>query len=284
MRVCICVGERTTTPYRFADLGINVYSIEELCVCIQENAYLLDDSLVNDRLVEWIDHECELHDLARVLNSMIYKKDALVRVCTMILDYTGLFEERTVLDIESVLRQGAGMSNIERRKGQIDYLVQKKKLSPAIKSYDRLLNLWKEQEQKGEPLPPVTCLAAIWHNKGVAFAGLITYDKAADCFLKAYQIENREDFYRDYLAAKRMELSEEQYVSFVADNMEWYDATLELEHEMDQVLSEWEQRPEYLRLYHRKETRGEGDPADFYRENQEITWLLKNSYRGCVLD
>ena len=80
MRVCICVGERTTTPYRFADLGINVYSIEELCVCIQENAYLLDDSLVNDRLVEWIDHECELHDLARVLNSMIYKKDALVRV------------------------------------------------------------------------------------------------------------------------------------------------------------------------------------------------------------
>lgn len=284
MRVCICVGERATTPYRFSDLGINVYSIEELCVCIRENAYLLDDSLANDKLVEWIDHACGLHDLARVLNSMVYKKDALVRVCTMILDYTGLFEERTVLDIEAVLKQGAGMSNIERRKNQIDYLVSKKRLAPAIKSYDRLLSLWKEQEQKGELMPPIECLAAIWHNKGVALAGLMTYEKAAECFLKAYEIHNREDYYRDYLAAKRMELTEEQYVSFVADNMEGYEATLELEHEMDQILSEWELRPEYLRLYNRRESRAETDPDAYLEENLEITRILKDSYRGCVMD
>lgn len=284
MRVCICVGERATTPYRFSDLGINVYCIEELCVCIKENAYLLDDSLANDKLVEWIDHACGLHDLARVLNSMIYKKDALVRVCTMILDYTGLYEERTVLDIEAVLKQGAGMSNIERRKSQIDYLVSKKKLAPAIKSYDRLLALWKEQEQKGELMPPTECLAAIWHNKGVALAGLMTYDKAAECFQKAYEIDERQDYYRDYLAAKRMELTEEQYVSFVADNMEGYDTTLELEHEMDQILNEWEQRPEYLRLYNRREMRGETDPNAYVEENLEIIRILKDSYRGCVMD
>ena len=54
MRVSVCVGDYATTPYCVAGLEIEVYSMEELCYCIKENAFLLDFSLLNDGLVDWM--------------------------------------------------------------------------------------------------------------------------------------------------------------------------------------------------------------------------------------
>ena len=59
----------------------------------------------------------------------------------------------------------------------------------------------------------------------------------------------------DYLAAKRMELSEEDYVSFAAEHGQWYPCTLELEKKLERAVGEWEQQPDYLRLYNRRELR-----------------------------
>lgn len=282
MGVSVCVGNYARVPYCVPGIGINVYCMEELCFVLKENAFLLDFSIMNDELADWIEKSCGLKDLARALHPMIHRQGALSAFVTLILNYVGLYDGQTVAEAEQVLKQGAGLSRIEKRKSQIDYLVRKKRYAMAVREYDSLIEKWQENVDAGDPLPAAEFLALIWHNKGVAFTGLMIYEKAAECFLKAYELEGRRDFYRDYLGAKRMVLTESEYVSFAAENPEGYELTLELEKDMERLTNEWEGQPEYLRLYGHRELRTSGRKQKYYEENDRLTQTLKDSYRKSV--
>ena len=282
MRVSVCVGDYAKTPYCIPGLEMNVYCLEELCYCLKENAFLLDLSLMNGGLLHWIDQECGQKELTRALYPLVHRQGSLSAFVGMVLNYTGLYNETETREVEQVLKQGAGLSRIEKRKSQVDYLVKKKKYMAAIREYDNLIAKWRELENKEEPLPAVSCLSAILHNKGVALAGLMLYDRAAECFLAAYETDQDLDCYRDYLAAKRMTLSEEEYVGFAAERAENYGHTLELEKDLEQLLEEWEQQPEYLLLYNRRERRNGVDRQSYYAEGDRMIQTLKDSYRSCV--
>ena len=107
------------------------------------------------------------------------------------------------------------------------------------------------------------------------------YDRAAECFRKAYELEQREGYCMDYLAARRMLLSEEEYVAFAAEHKELYQYSLKLEKKMEQYIQEWEQQPDYLRLYNRRELRGGGDIQKYCEDSERLTQVLKDSYRNC---
>ena len=282
MRVSVCVGDYAKTPYCIPGLEMNVYCLEELSYCLKENAFLLDLSLMNDGLLHWIDQECGQKELTRALYPLIHRQGSLSAFVGMVLNYTGLYNETETREVEQILKQGAGLSRIEKRKSQVDYLVKKKKYMAAIREYDNLIAKWRELEKKEEPLPAVSCLSAILHNKGVALAGLMLYDRAAECFLAAYETVQDPDCYRDYLAAKRMTLSEEEYVGFAAEQAEDYGHTLDLEKDLEQILNEWEQQPEYLLLYNRRERRNGVDRQSYYAEGDRMIQTLKDSYRSCV--
>lgn len=284
MRVSICVGNYASIPYCVPGIEINVYSMEELCFVLKENAFLLDFSIMNDDLTDWIDRECGLKELARALHPMIHKKGSLSVFVTTILNFTGLYDRQAAAETEQVLKQGAGLSSIEKKKRQIDYMVMNKKYRIAVKEYERLIGKWQENVEEGEPLPAAECLALIWHNKGVALAGLMIYEQAAECFLRAYELEPRQDFYRDYLAAKRMVLTESEYVSLAAENRAGYELTLELEKDVERLTDEWEQQPEYLQLYNHRELRTGDRRQKYYEENERLTRILKDSYRKSAAD
>lgn len=284
MRVSVCVGNYAKTPYCIPGLEMNAYCMEELCYLLKENAFLLDQSLMNDELLQWIDEECGRRELARTLYPLVHRKGSLSAFVVFILKDTGFFDNRTVEEVEQVLKQGSGLSKIEKRKSQIDYLVKKKKYMTAVREYDKLLFTWKEQEKEGEPLPAVGCLASILNNKGVALTGLMLYEKAAECFFEAWEMGGDADCHKSYLAAKRMELSESEYVAFAAEHAEMYSQTLELEKDIEAVNSLWEEQPEYLQLNNRRELRQKGDMQKYYEENEKIVQNLKDSYRNSVCD
>lgn len=284
MQVSVCVGEYAAAPYCIPGLGVNVYCMEELCYCIKENAFLLDSSMMGDELPEWIGRECGLRDLSKVLWPLIHKKGSFSAFVTVLLEYVGFYDRQTISEVEQMLKRGAGLSSIEKKKSQIDQLVKKKKYLAAVRGYDSLIRKWAEQTREGEPLPAVDCLAAIWHNKGVALTGLMIYTRAAECFLTAYETTEREDYYRDYLAAKRMELSEADYVTFASEHTGDYELALELEKDVERLVGEWEKQPEYLLLYNRRELRSGDNRQKYFDENGRIAQLLKDSYRSSVAD
>lgn len=284
MRVSACMGNYSEIPYNVPGLEINVYCVEELCYCIRENAFLLDLSLMNDGLLKWLEQQCGLRELVKQLYPLVHRKGSLSAFVVTLLQYVGLYEEAVVREVEQVLKKGAGLSSIERRKSQIDYLVKKKKYIPALKGYDGLIKKWEEQENQGEVMPAVSCLAAIWHNKGVVYAGMMLYERAAWCFRRACELSEDDDYKAAFLAAKRMALSEEKYVALASNYGEMYQQTLELEKKLDQLIPEWEQQPEYLMLYNRRELRSSGNWQKYHQDNDRQTLSLMDSYRSSVME
>ena len=282
MRVSVCVGDYATTPYCIPGLELNVYSMEELCYCIKENAFLLDFSLMNDGLIDWIERQCGLKNLAKELYQQAHKSGSLSAFAVTILVYTGLYDKDVIREIEQVLKKGAGLSTVEKRKSQVDYLVRQKKYLPALRGYDQLLENWSEFENNQEQQPAASTRAAILHNKGSAYAGLMQYGQAAKCFLEAYGISGSPEDYTEYLAAKRMELPESDYVAFAAERPENYQYVLRLEKRLEQLTQEWELQPEYLRLYNRRELRS-ADRQKYSEENDSLIQVLKSSYRKSLM-
>ncbi len=282
MRVSVCVGNYAKLPYCVPGLEINVYCMEELCYCLKENAFLLDASLMSDGLLGWMERECGLKELARALSPLVHRQGSLSAFVSTIMGYVGMYPEPVVKEVEQVLKQGAGLSRIERRKSQVDFLVRNKKYLAAVREYDALLEQWREAEEKGEPLPAAGCLGAILHNKGVALTGLMLYERAAECFFKACQTDRDPGCYRDYLAAKRMTLTEGEYIAFAAEQTANYEQALELEKEMEKLTQEWEKQPEYLLLYGRRERRGGVERSKYDEEADRIIQALKDGYRNSV--
>ncbi len=282
MRVSVCVGNYARSPYRVPGLEINVFCMEELCYCIRENAFLLDLSFLDDRLLDWIGRECGLRELANSLHSLVHKKGSLSAFAITILRYVGFFDEETIRETEKVLKQGVGLSGIEKRKNQIDYLVKNKRYRSALRGYDELLRNWKSDEAGAGAESDFTAKkdfrAKIWHNKGVAYVGLMLYEGAAECFWQAFELDGDESYCMDYLAAKRMLLTGKEYVDFTAEHGEWYQLVMELEKKVEKAGGEWEQQPDYLLLYNRREMR-KSDKQKYYEDNDRLIQALKAGYR-----
>ncbi len=282
MQVSVCVGDYAANPYSMPELELSVYCMEELCYCLRENAFLLDNSFLDDGLADWIEEECGLPELAGELRSMLNRQVTLGSFVMFILEYVMLYDKETIREIGETVKNGSGLSNIEKRKNQIDYLVKKKKYPAAIHRYDELLYKWDRMEKQEEGVPAGKVMAAILHNKGVALAGMMEYGPAAQCFLQAYETDASKEYYEAYLAAKRIELDESDYIAFIADLPGSYDISMELEKNMERILAEFEEQESGKMLQMRKEYRHDGNRQKYYDEGERITKKLRSSYRNSV--
>jgi hypothetical protein len=256
--------------------------MEELCFCMRENAFLLDMSLMNEQLAEWIDRECKLTELARELYPIIRKSGTLSSFVTLIMEYVGLYDAEVIQEVERTLREGSGLSSLEKRKNQVDYMVKKGKFLSAAGQYDELLSNWEKADTGEERLPGACVKAAILHNKGVALAALLDYDGAASCFLQANAVEADERHYQSYLAAKRMSMAEGDYLSFLATKAESYEPSLALEKRIEQLQGEYEQSEEHHRLEQLQEWHSGNERQKYYEELENIAQSLKDKYRESI--
>lgn len=284
MRASVCVGNYTTTSYYVAELGLSVYCIEELCYVMKENAFLLDTSIMNDVLVEWVGESCGLKELSRELYSMVHKKGSLSGFVTIIMEYVGLYDNDTIREVEQVLKRGAGLSNIEKRKSQIDYLVRKKKYMAAARGYEYLLTTWEEAANENKELPGMEVKASILHNMGVALTGMMSYNHGAKYFRQAYELMGNEESLTAFLATRRLALSEEDYVAFMAEHPQFYKASMDLEKQLEKLQNQWESHADYLRLDERRQWRYGADKQKYYEESDQIVEALKSAYRHRVTE
>lgn len=282
MRVSVCVGEYAKNSYCIPGLELQVFCMEELCYCLRENAFLLDLSLLDEKLVDWIAEECKIKELASQLYPLVRKQGSLSSFVSLLFEYVGLYGEGTIRELDSVLKEGAGLSRIEKRKNQIDYLVGKRKYSAAVHQYQELLAGWQEECNHGMEMPANRVKAGILHNMGVALTGMMEYKKAADAFKAAYDMEKNEDSYLAYFAAKRMELNEKDYLAFIAEQPDSYELSLQLERKVERVKEEFREQAAYRELEELQEWRFGSDKQRYYDELEKIAGVLKANYKSCV--
>lgn len=278
MKVSLSVGSYATHPFCLEGLGLRVYCAEELCYCLRENAFLLDTDLMTERLVKWLREECELEDLADELSTMVHKKGSLSAFVLRILEYVGFYELDVMREVERTLKNGAGLSILEKRKLRIDQLLGMQKFAAAVSEYDALLDVWEEANHQGQ-MPGANLKSKLLHNRGVALAGLMRYDRAAESFHLAYETDGSRESLRAFLAARRLELKNEDYVAFLSGAPECTELAMQLEKEVEQANRSWTKEADYQRLSSRGRFREE-DERGYREETEQLLQALKAGYRS----
>jgi tetratricopeptide (TPR) repeat protein len=275
-RPILCIGSYAENPYHIEKIGKNVYCIEELCYCIVKNAFLLDEESFDLQLFDWIEQECSLVKLADELRSMAAKRCSMAALAGTILDYVGYNTRKEVDRTEEILRGNAGMDVYQKKLARADFLLKNGRYAMAFREYEFLLNNTPDMDRK--------LRASIEHNEGVMYARLFLFEKAAERFLKAFEDSGDKESYYQYLSAIRMNLSNKEYVSFIADSDEAYEASMEIESRMKEAEELYSASEDNHMLGTLSVYKAEGKMHEYYQQVGDLTDRMKYTYRELVKD
>ena len=71
----LCQTKKAEIPYYIENISTNVYSLEELCYYFYKNIYLIDESIINERLCNWLKDELGLSKLYEKLYRILEKEE-----------------------------------------------------------------------------------------------------------------------------------------------------------------------------------------------------------------
>lgn len=126
--------------------------------------------------------------------------------------------------------------------------------------------------------------AKIYHNMGAACAGMFMYERAAQWFIKSYEIDGRQESLLLYLASQRMNHPDKEYIEYIAEHPEYHDASLKVERMMERAAGAFEGSDENrmlvtLQVFKEEGSGIFGNTAPYYDEIERLTAELKEKYR-----
>ena len=189
----LCHEPIASLPYYVERDGINLYSMEELCYYIAGNVYLLDKTFMNEELCTWVEKQMKLYKLAERLRDIMRMGGTFSSFAEAILRQTAYLEEREIQEVLHALQTMEQKSEFECGKIRADRLMEQEKYLSAIIEYKRLLDSKNAREENS------LLLGNIWHNLGTAYVRLFLFEEAADCYERAYHLNQRGESLRECL-------------------------------------------------------------------------------------
>lgn len=275
-KLILCKGRLAENPYYIVGLGMNIYSIEELCFYFVRDAYILDNDIMDEKLCEYIGEELKLPDIADALKSLIYRGASLGQFVTTLLDMTGYLEEEEKARVKQVLVDNASLSFAQKRKKRADNLLEAKKYTRAIDEYQYMMSRMKRSEDP-------KMFALILHNIGVAYARLFMYDKASFYFKEASLLDDSEEILIHYLQSLRMTMKKEAYERFVL-RMGYSDSIIKTAEERLANARGGELESNYAKeIEEIKELRADGQISKYYAKMEQTFNGWKQEYRDQMI-
>ena len=274
-RVILCIGKRAEIPYCVPVTGMNIYSVEELCYFFAENAFLLDEGIVNKQLVDWLYEQCDLTELAQLLYPLCKNKEGVEAFVRVIVEYTGYFTDAEGEMVINAVHDCSGRSVGERKKTRADYYLENGKYELAIKEYELLL---KEREDCTQ----TAFEGSIYYGMGVAFAKMFLFEQADYYLEKAYEILTEEKIAFRMLAAKRLYKSEQEYICYVAEHPELFEVSQCLEERLSESEKMWLVSEKKKQIDDLKKCKDLGEAQLYYEEMERMTNRLKENFRRCL--
>lgn len=213
-------------PYYVEGIGINIYSLEELCYYIANNTWLLDRSFMTEELCVWVEKQMRAYKLAEKLRSSMRPDGRLSEFVLAILEHTAYQSARQIQEIVATIRQMEEKSELACSKIRADRLMEKEKFLSAIYEYKRILDA-KDVGQEG-----MHFVGTIWHNLGAAYARLFLFEEAVLCFEQAYGCSQEQESLRECLFCSLCMKDEARFVGTAAEHMLDDTAMQELRNEL----------------------------------------------------
>ena len=177
-------------PYYVEGIGMNLYSMEELCYYIMENTFLLDNSFMSEELCTWVEKQMGLYKLAEQLRDIMRGKGLLSDFVLAILEQNGYCTMKEMQQIVLTIRQMEEKSDFECNKIRADQLMEKEKYLAGIYEYKRLLDSTDAKEASAL-------------LRGNIYLETNQYEEAAKCYEEAYRLNESRESLRECLLCFR---------------------------------------------------------------------------------
>lgn len=271
-KLILCSGKRTNKPYLFTSSGIRVYSMEELCYYIYHHVYYVDEEMISDTLIDWIDTELKLTDRAAKLKQLKQINADLKTLVTVIMCSADYYTEYEIKSLLKLLDEITDMPFIKRNCLKAGYSLNNGNYHEAAAEYERILN-----SQEAALLSPEE-YGDLYHNLGVAKAHTTGLLEAAELFCQAYERNHREESLKQYLYALLLSGRQDQF----QEKRREYFISAELEQELMNRLDQWKDEANSTALLQEliqmKEEREQGS-QNLYQRAKELAASWKERVR-----
>ena len=191
----LCQTKMAEVPYYIENISTNIYSLEELCFYFQHNIYLLDETIINEGLCDWIRDELGQKQLYQRLYKEIENETGLANFILPVFREIGYLTHEEFRELNIRLANIQNEPEVARWKMKGDYLLDHGKYINALKVYQITLTEAKEGKLGGQ------FFGEIYHNMGCVHMRMFQYDEATECFRVANEHMRSEASMRDYLTA-----------------------------------------------------------------------------------
>ncbi|MBQ7464440.1 MAG: hypothetical protein IJS86_06235 [Lachnospiraceae bacterium] len=259
-----CVGKRTANPYYIEQLCLNIFSFEELLYFIKGNAYILDSSIINEKLFEFIGKELELPELYGQLKDL-YRRDKGISdyVCT-ILAYGHYVNEEELENIRRIIEGNTDVRPFVRRISRGDFFFQNRTNVAAAEEYSAALAECDENDRR---------LPKVYHNLALIYAQSFLFRESASFFKKEWEMTKDQSALKNYLKTLKVGVSKEEFESEVLKADPDPDIFELAKQEINKAHDEASKEVSSLMdLQYR-------DRVGFVRKAEEMILSLKNEYR-----
>lgn len=274
MSIRLCIGEYAKNGYEPEHMGRKVYSLEELCFFIRENAYLLDDGFMSEELGDWLISECALQELGEELKKATRKRISLKSFIGIILEYACFFSKEINAEIEDIIVENSNLSIYEKKKARADALVKKGHYGLAGKEYAKLLQML--------PDDLTNLRGDIYHGCGVCLAKMFYFALAGEYFLKAHSLTGKVASYQQYLWTKRLSMTEAEYVEFLREHEEAYEDSVDMEEYLEEAKRQWEHSHTGMLFAAIRQEKEMKRIVEYQGKLKERVEYLKDAYREMI--
>lgn len=190
-KVWICQRKTAGIPLYLTQQQINLYSFEELCYYLYQNAEVIEETLFDEKLILWLEKELELTGLCEKLRKGLNQGKDGFWCMLMILWESGYYTKEELKKVETIITQIVQAKPEERKKLQADRMLQEGRYKGALREYLQLIPMSEDKMFESK----------IWHNMGTAYARQFLFVRAAECYKKAYELGDEEESRQQYLLA-----------------------------------------------------------------------------------
>lgn len=201
----LCHRKKAKQPYEIARIQRKIYTIEELCYYLCNHIYLIDYTIMNEHLCDWLEEELELNELSDNLRSLLEQNGTVEQFIVSILAYSSIYTTGELKAIQDVLERLKNQKPVEKQKYKADNLLQSGSVKSAIMAYQEII-----LGEHDESVPGIF-YGKVYGCLGAAYGRLFLYEEAAKMYEAAYQICEEEAMLKAYLYACRHYMSKEEY-------------------------------------------------------------------------
>lgn len=249
----LCHKKRAKHPYEISRVRMHIYTIEELCYYFCNNLYLIDYTIINRQLCDWLDEELELDELARELRYQLEQNAPIEQFLLTVLSHASIYSAAEITKIHNVLEHLKNQNEVEREKYKADNLLKTGEVASAILVYQSIVTKeWDESIVNANAF-----YGHVYGCLGAAYGRLFLYEEAANMYEKGYKVCFDDKMLKPYLYCCYRYLPEDQYVKMLSKEPVYLNLDAQLKEELkkanDQVdldISE-EQLKQWKKQYRR---------------------------------